>query len=96
MLDEAADVLTCNAYVNNTDVDAGLIACILDSLLNSLNGFVDVKDNTFHDTFAFSFAHTEHFELAKLVLAADNRTDLGCTDVEPNYDFRIFHDLIFL
>jgi hypothetical protein len=92
MLHEAADVLACDAHIDQGNVDTGLIAGFLDGLFDSVNGLIDVENNTLHNAFRLGFAHAEHFELAELVLATHDRTDLCSAYVETDYDFLVFHD----
>ena len=91
MLDKASNVLTCDTDVDDPDIDSSLIASLAYSLLDGIHGFVDVKNYSLEYAFRFCFAHSEHFEFAKLVFTTDNDTYFCCAYIESYYYFLMFH-----
>src|SRR5690606_13001687 len=91
MLNKAANVLARNADIDHTDVDTGLITCLPDRLLNSMNGFVDVEHNALNDAFRLGLAHAKYLQLAKFILAARDNTNFSGSYIEPDDYFFLFH-----
>ncbi len=91
-----ANVLSRNTYIHHTNIYSRHIAGFFNSLLNGKNSFINVGYNSFYYAFWLSFAHSQYFELAELILATYNRNNFCCADVEPYYYFFVFHDVLYV
>src|SRR5258707_13891098 len=96
MMNCTANMLTGNSHVYHANVDAAHVACFFDGFLNGKHGFIDVGNDAFDNTFTFGFAHAKHFELTEFILATNDGTYFCCSDIEADYYFPVFHDLLFL
>src|SRR5690606_22895523 len=94
VLDKAADMLARDTYVHHTNVNTRLIAGFLNGLLNSIDGFIDVENDTFHHTFRLRLSHAKDFKLAEFILPANDDTYFCGSDIEADYDFFLFHDVV--
>src|SRR5690606_34250707 len=94
VLNKTADMLTGNPHVNYPDINTRLITRFFDSLLHGINGFVNIKANALHHSFRFRFTRSEHLKFTEFILPADDDTYFRGSDIEADYNFFLFHDVV--
>ena len=84
---QALDVLSCNAHIDQLDLRADLFLRLLHSLLDGGDGAVNVGHYSSGDPHGFTSAVAQEFNFPKLVLASNEASDFGRSNVESDDDF---------
>lgn len=83
---QTADMLPCNSHIYFADLHTSFCFSFFHRLANGFHCFVNVGYHPTHHAKAVSLAHAQHFDLAVFIHPANDRTDLGGTDIESGHD----------
>ena len=93
---QTANMLAGNAHNNITDGHPRTAFCILNSLLNRLNGLGNVIDHTAMDAQAFGLTNAQNFHFTKFIFATDHGHNLCGSNIQTYGYVLVSHNFIRL